>query len=99
MSSNNQLKSLVERIEKLEEEKTAISDDIKSVLSEAKAHGFDPVIIKKVLALRKKDAQKRAEEQALLSVYMDALGMLADTPLGQAAMARAAAPEDEDDEF
>ena len=102
MGSNNQLKGLVERIEKLEEEKSAISDDIKSVFSEAKANGFDPVIIKKVLALRKKDAVKRAEEQALLSVYMDALGMLATTPLGKAALDRASAkemPDLEEDEF
>lgn len=104
MSSNNQLKALVERIEKLEEERSALADDVKSVFSEAKANGFDPKIIKKVLALRKKDAAARAEEQALLSVYMDALGMLADTPLGKAAVERAAtkskaAPvEDEDDD-
>ena len=98
MSSNNQLKALVERIEKLEEERSALADDVKSVFSEAKANGFDPKIIKKVLALRKKDATKRAEEQALLSVYMDALGMLADTPLGKAAMDRAKAPVDDDDD-
>jgi uncharacterized protein (UPF0335 family) len=98
MSSNNQLKALVERIEKLEEERTALADDVKSVFSEAKANGFDPKIIKKVLALRKKDASKRAEEQALLSVYMDALGMLADTPLGKAAMDRAAVTVDENDD-
>ena len=98
MSSNNQLKALVERIEKLEEERTVLADDVKSVFSKAKANGFDPKIIKKVLALRKKDASKRAEEQALLSVYMDALGMLADTPLGKAAMDRAASSVDEDDD-
>lgn len=99
MGSNNQLKSLVERIEKLEEERSALADDVKSVFSEAKSNGFDPKIIKKVLALRKKDAAARAEEQALLSVYMDALGMLADTPLGKAAMDRAKpAPKDEDDD-
>ena len=100
MSSNNQLKAFIERLEKLEDEKTVISEDIKSVLSEAKSNGFDPKIIKKVLSLRKQDAQKRAEEQAVLAVYMDALGMLADTPLGKAAMAKATSkPEiDEDDD-
>lgn len=100
MSSNNQLKAFIERLEKLEEEKATISEDIKSVLSEAKSNGFDPKIIKKVLSLRKQDAQKRAEEQAVLAVYMDALGMLADTPLGKAAVARATKqPEvDEDDD-
>jgi uncharacterized protein (UPF0335 family) len=85
MSANNQLKSIVERIEKLEEEKAAIANDIKDIFAEAKGAGFDPKILKQVLGLRKKDASKRAEEQALLSVYMDALGMLAGTPLGNAA--------------
>jgi uncharacterized protein (UPF0335 family) len=87
MGTNNQIKALVERIEKLEEEKDAISSDIKEVFSEAKSNGYDVKILKKVLALRKQEASKRAEEQALLSVYMDALGMLADTPLGKAALA------------
>ena len=99
MTTNNQLKALVERIEKLEEDKAAIAEDIKSVFAESKSHGFDPKIIKQVLALRKKDAKKRAEEQALLSVYMDALGMLADTPLGKAAMDRAKVEDPDDDDF
>jgi uncharacterized protein (UPF0335 family) len=89
MVTNNQIKALVERIEKLEEEKEMIAGDIKEVYSEAKVSGFDTKIIKKIIALRKQDAKKRAEEQALLAVYMDALGMLADTPLGQAAVAAA----------
>ena len=100
MSTNNQLKAIVERVEKLEEEKAAIAEDIKEVFAEAKGAGFDTKILKQVLALRKKDASKRAEEQALLSVYMDALGMLADTPLGKAAMKAAGAPAVEsDDDF
>ncbi len=100
MSTNNQIKALVERIEKLEEEKAAIAQDIKDVFAEAKGNGFDTKILKQVIALRKKDASKRAEEQALLSVYMDALGMLADTPLGKAAIKAAKGdPEDEDDDF
>ena len=96
--NNNQLKALVDRIEKLEEEKTAISFDIKEVFLEAKSSGFDPKIIKKIIALRKQDAAKRQEEQALLAVYMDALGMLLDTPLGKAAMERAASPPESDDD-
>lgn len=84
--TNNQIKALVERIEKLEEEKAAIAEDIKEVYAEAKANGFDPKIIKKVIAIRKQDAQKRAEEQALIETYMDALGLLATTPLGAAAI-------------
>jgi len=87
--TNNQLKSIVERIEKLEEEKAGLAEDIKGVYAEAKGNGFDPKILKQVIALRKKDAGKRAEERVLLATYMDALGMLADTPLGQAAIDRA----------
>lgn len=89
--TNNQLKAIVERIEKLEEEKAALAADVKEVYLEAKGNGFDPKIIKKLIAMRKQDSAKIAEEQALIATYMDALGMLADTPLGQAAM-RAATP-------
>lgn len=107
MGNNNQIKALVERIEKLEEEKAAIAGDIKEVFLEAKSNGFDTKIIKKIIALRKQDAKKRAEEQALLTVYMDALGMLANTPLGKAAIDRAKTPapasvdedDDDDDDF
>lgn len=102
MVTNNQIKAIVDRIEKLEEEKSAIADDIKEVYLEAKSNGFDPKIIKKIISLRKQDDKKRAEEQALLAVYMDALGMLADTPLGKAAMDRASvkpAKVDEDEDF
>lgn len=86
MTTNNQLQAIVSRIEKLEEEKATIAEDIKEVYLEAKGTGFDPKIIKKIVSLRKQDASKRAEEQALLATYMDALGMLADTPLGKAAL-------------
>ncbi len=100
MSSNNQLKSFVERIERLESEKAEIAADIKDIYAEAKGTGFDPKIIKKIVAMRKQDADKMREEQALIATYMDALGMLSDTPLGKAAIARefsdamAEAPED-----
>lgn len=86
--SNGQLKAIVERIERLEEEKKIISGDINEVYYEAKANGFDTKILRKVIALRKKDAAHREEEQSMLDVYMNALGMLADTPLGQAALDR-----------
>lgn len=86
--TNNQLQQLIQRIEKLEDEKSALMLDIKEVYSEAKSMGFDPKIIKKVVAIRAKDAAKVAEEQALLDTYMNALGMLADTPLGRAAIER-----------
>ena len=88
--TNNQLKAIVERVEKLEEEKAAIAEDIKEVFAEAKGNGFDVKILKQVLALRKKDATKRAEEQAILATYMEALGMLKGTPLGDYALTAAA---------
>jgi uncharacterized protein (UPF0335 family) len=87
--TNNQIRTIVERIEKMEEEKLAITTDIGEIYKEAKSNGFDAKIIKKIVAMRKKDANKLAEEQAIMDVYMAALGMLADTPLGQASMDRA----------
>jgi uncharacterized protein (UPF0335 family) len=87
-NSHGQLKAIVERIERLEEDKAAIAADIREVYSEAKANGFDAKILRKVISLRKKEAAKREEEQSLLEVYMSALGMIADLPLGQAALER-----------
>jgi len=85
-NSDGQLKAIVERIERLEEEKRTIATDIKEVYAEAKANGFDTKILRKVIGLRRKEAAERAEEEALIATYMAALGMLADTPLGRAAM-------------
>jgi uncharacterized protein (UPF0335 family) len=73
--AQGQLKSLVERIERLEEEKKAISGDIKEVYAEAKANGFDTKILRKVVALRKKDRNEREEEAAMIDLYLEALGM------------------------
>jgi uncharacterized protein (UPF0335 family) len=95
--SNNQISSIVQRIERLEDEKSQIAEDIKEVYKEAKGNGFDPKIIKKVVSLRKMDASKRLEEQALIATYMDALGMLADTPLGRAAIKSISVKTDEED--
>lgn len=86
----DRLRSFIERIERLAEEKQAIADDIKEVYSEAKSSGFETKIIRKVIALRKMDAQERAEQEQLLDVYLAAIGMLAGTPLGEAAMPRVA---------
>ncbi|MDP4823878.1 MAG: DUF2312 domain-containing protein [Aestuariivirgaceae bacterium] len=72
--AQGQLKSLVERIERLEEEKKAIAGDIKEVYAEAKGHGFDTKILRKVVSLRKKDANERQEEEAILELYLAALG-------------------------
>ena len=71
-----QLKATVLKIEKLEEEKKAIGDDIKDVYAEAKASGFDAAAIREVIRLRKQDADKRQEHETILEVYMQALGML-----------------------
>jgi uncharacterized protein (UPF0335 family) len=73
--TQGQLRSLVERIERLEEDKKAIAGDIKEVYAEAKANGFDTRIVRKVISLRKKDTAERQEEEALLDLYMHALGM------------------------
>jgi uncharacterized protein (UPF0335 family) len=83
---NNQIKAIVERIEQMEEEKLVIATDISEIYREAKSNGFDTKTIKKIVAMRKKDPNKLAEEQAIMDTYMAALGMLADTPLGQAAI-------------
>ena len=71
-----QLRSIIERIERLEEEKKTISDDIKDVYAEAKGTGFDTKALRKIIALRKKDEQERMEEEAVLDTYMIALGMI-----------------------
>ena len=77
--AREQLRALVERIERLEEEKKTIAEDIKEVYAEAKALGFDTKVMRKVITMRKKDPQEREEEEALLALYMQALGMLPDT--------------------
>ena len=71
----DQLKALVERIERLEEDKKAIADDIKEVYGEAKANGFDTGILRKIITIRKKPAAERAEEDAIMELYLQALGM------------------------
>ncbi|MEO1110504.1 MAG: DUF2312 domain-containing protein [Pseudomonadota bacterium] len=71
----DQLRAFVERIERLEEEKKVIADDIKDVYAEAKGNGYDVKILRKVVALRKKQPHERSEEEAVLDLYMHALGM------------------------
>lgn len=70
-----QLKSIIERIENLEEEKRTISGDIKDVYTEAKANGYDVKALRKIVSLRRKDADERREEEAILETYLNALGM------------------------
>ena len=71
-----QLKAVVERIERLEEEKKEVAEQIKEVYAEAKANGFDAKTLRRIVSLRKKDPEERSEEEALLDLYMSALGML-----------------------
>ena len=71
----DQLRAFIERIERLEEEKKVISDDIKDVYAEAKGTGFDVKILRKVISLRTKQPHEREEEEAVLDLYMQALGM------------------------
>lgn len=75
--ARDQLKAIVERIERLEEEKKAIADDIKDVYAEAKGNGFDTKALRTVIRLRKQDVQERQEQEAVLETYMHALGMTA----------------------
>jgi uncharacterized protein (UPF0335 family) len=73
--AKDQLKSLVERVERLEEEKTALSGDIRELYAEAKGQGFDTKIMRQVVRLRKMETHEREERNALLDLYMSALGM------------------------
>ena len=70
-----QLRSLVERIERLEEEKAALNSDIREVYAEAKGHGFDTKIMRQVVRVRKLDKADRQEQEAVLDLYLSALGM------------------------
>ena len=72
----DQLKAFVERVERLEEEKKALSDDIRDVYAEAKASGFDTKALRTVVRMRKQDANERKEQEAILETYLNALGML-----------------------
>lgn len=70
-----QLKAFIERIERLEEEKKGIADDIKDVYAEAKGNGFDNKAIRKIVSMRRQDANERKEQEEVLSLYLQALGM------------------------
>ncbi|WP_373369117.1 DUF2312 domain-containing protein [Sphingomonas citricola] len=72
----DELRLLIERAERLEEEKKGIQDDIKDVMSEAKSRGYDPKAIRKIMSIRKKKREEYQEEEAILEVYMQALGMI-----------------------
>jgi uncharacterized protein (UPF0335 family) len=74
--AKDHLKAFVERIERLEEEKKAIADDIRDVYGEAKATGFDVKALRTVIRMRKQDVDERKEQEAILETYLQALGML-----------------------
>ncbi len=73
--SVGQLRAFIERIERLEEEKKTISDDIKEVFAELKGSGFDAPAVRAIIRARKKEVHERQEEEAMIQLYMDALGM------------------------
>jgi uncharacterized protein (UPF0335 family) len=74
--AKDQLKAFVERVERLEEEKKAIADDVRDVYAEAKANGYDVKALRTVVRLRKQDVNERKEQEAILETYLHALGML-----------------------
>ncbi|KAA0970292.1 DUF2312 domain-containing protein [Aureimonas fodinaquatilis] len=74
-NDRTQLRSFVERIERLDQEKKTIADDIKDVYAEAKGNGFDTKVLRKIIALRKQDTNERQEQEAILDLYMQELGM------------------------
>ena len=73
--SGTRLKSLIERVERMSEEKRAISEDISDIYKEAKGTGFDPAIMRKIVSLRKQNVEKRREEKELIELYQSAIGM------------------------
>ena len=87
-NSAARLLSLVERIERLDEEVIVLKGDIKDIFSEAKSAGFDVPALRVLLRMRKEDASKREEREMLVATYARALGMLSDLPLGKAALDR-----------
>ena len=79
MSTNSvnaeHLRAFIERIERLEEEKRALAEDIKDVYAEAKGTGYDVKVMRKIISIRKQDKSKREEEEEILDIYLSALGM------------------------
>jgi uncharacterized protein (UPF0335 family) len=73
-TAQSQLKSIIERIERLEEDKAAVANDLKEVFAEAKGNGFDTKTLRKVVRYRKQDRAKRQEEEAIFDLYLSAIG-------------------------
>lgn len=75
-NAKEQLRSIIERVERLEEDKAAIASDIKDVFTEAKGNGYDVKALRTIVRMRKQDAHERAEQEQILETYMQAMGML-----------------------
>jgi uncharacterized protein (UPF0335 family) len=73
-TAQTQLKSIIERVERLEQEKAEVAEQIKEVFAEAKGNGFDVKVLRKIVRIRKQDRAKRMEEEAILDLYLSALG-------------------------
>ncbi|MGV3652049.1 MAG: DUF2312 domain-containing protein [Devosia sp.] len=78
--AQDQLRAFVERIERMEEEKAAIAEDIKEIYAEAKGNGFDTKVLRQIIRIRKQDHNERMEQEAILELYLAALGMQAAPP-------------------
>jgi uncharacterized protein (UPF0335 family) len=91
-TADEQLLSIIQRIERLTEEKKAIGDDITDVYAEAKGSGYDVKALRQIVRERAQDVNARAEHEAIMAMYRRALGMLDGTPLGNAALAQATRP-------
>jgi uncharacterized protein (UPF0335 family) len=74
--AKDQLRAIIERIERLEEEKAGIADDVRDIYAEAKGNGYDVKALRTIVRLRKQDANERAEQETILETYMQALGMI-----------------------
>jgi uncharacterized protein (UPF0335 family) len=83
MVARDQLRSVVERIERLEEEKKGIADDIREVYGEAKANGYDTKVLRQVISMRKQDMSERQEQDAVRDLYLHALGMIPEPSEGE----------------
>lgn len=73
-----QIKSIIERVERLEEEKTALAGDIREIYAEAKSNGYDVKVLRQIVRIRKQDTAERQEQEAILDLYLHALGMIPD---------------------
>lgn len=83
VSAQKQLKTFIDRIENVEQQRKDLADDVKEIFAEAKGVGFDVKIIRKVIAIRKKSQREWQEEEAILSTYLEAVGMFIGTPMGE----------------